>query len=1841
MPSENAWSPAFMPNSAADIIAKEPIQQSKLIPAPEPVIEPTKPPLSSETDTQTIIEDGRLGNGSLEAVEGDNNEHPELTNLRNALETSLASPGGVELDENPLHNGTSHTDAVQEHKVDFPSEGPAPPTKHLSTMSFARTVSQEVNWGEEDDVDPEWNLQRADTDPFKVMAPSDRTNSFPQVPPTHSPAIGFEPLPNQAEEIMNEVDQVPRDLFEDDPNDGEDDFFAQKSAPEVGLLHPASESHEHTNGFDYQDSISYGHTYGGNVQDEESQTQYEEGMPLVQAAETEGNLSASNHAAFMDDGDNGDDFFSQVSKTQETSAPKPHPLERKSTTEMMDSLHFQPHEQTHEDIPEEDDRARRSSQHSLDMSTGGGIAVSSSTVISQVLGDPEAPIHGQPENLARLEMVSGDGDLAEKWKAALAEDEFLDDDDELLADDEPTEKAIDPADIFGSDDEGFLEDTEDLSTNLFSQQTSPPILAPVTGQNGNLIGFDSLSGSAQMNRPGSSGNKSNRYLPSSVTTTAPPPNNTYAPSGPLLTDLSRSATSGPVPSPYASSAIGSSPPQVQQQRPELYKAQSFADKSKGGYSSPYDLPMEVVKPRKRVSMQAMNRGYSQPAPPPVIAPPRSSSMHSQPPPPSRGSTSSLSPPSSSHGIQQGQAAPGPNAQQAGPPTLKSKSSFFEELPMSSRPKAATRHSTGQSSQVQSPYTHPDAQHPPTGVYASQPQQASQSHPTLPAQNLVAPERVSPYASLPLNNPTVPAVANRYSPAPMQHTQTAPPPVARYSPAPPNPRQNVPAVNTPPVSAPPPTILPHQPRTSSPLAHFSHDLRSSSGPGSLDRRSSSSYDSNLRPHHLPPTREVDENEQSGRDRHYGELSRQYSQPSHPPPGMRATQTPPPPTGLAARMGNSPPKRASSSYLPHQPPTRPSPPSTFVPPQRSQTQSPGTAYTGPRLEISTSEPHLRPASVEVPPSPRAHVGTSAPIVTTGRARGFSQALNYIAPTDGREHDPMQRWRGAPVFVWGVGGTLITSFPKDVPRYGMSQTIPMIIRSPGEVKIRNIKDVDPLPERLTTFPGPLKGKSKKKDVISWLSSGIQMLDQNASYLRTVTTLTHEDKRTEERILLWKILRVFIENDGILEGNPLVDKAVRAVLSPGLDDEYATSAPLYATGADLSGISQSSNAATRADPVDPTAVDQLRKHLLRGEREKAVWEAVDKRLWAHAMLISNTVSKELYKQVAQEFVQKEVKNTGDNTESLAALYEIFAGNFEESIDELVPPSARAGFHMVSTSNTGGPSKDALDGLDRWRETLGLVLSNRSMDDSQALNALGKLLSGYGRAEAAHICFLFARAYSVFGGIDDPSANIVLVGSDHLRQPYEFDKEMEPILLSEVYEYGISLSSTSNIAVSSPHLSAYKLQHAMILAEYGFREKALQYCEAIASSITSQTRRSPYHHAMLVSELDDLSKRLKASPKDEKGSWISKPSIDKVSGSVWSTFNKFVAGEESDAGTPASVNGSTGDVGPFARIAGGTPTISRSPSNSEIYGSYNGSAGINGQPPKPSRYAPGGPYTPDPVSAASYQSAPAYGSQPRASFEERSSGEHRRGHYEPIHRDSDRPSSQPTMSNNYTPQTSSSYIPQSSSYTPHGNDSPYAAAGSPYTPQQSASSIEGPTSNVYSPPKPVNPYDGQQQSSYTPPEPSFEAQSLGYEPPNSYEPPSTYGYEPPSSSYEPTTMNEEPGSPIDIRPKKSFMDDDDEDIPALKPAPASREKTKAEKDREADEAFRKAAEADGKNPTNHLPLYTNVFSSRTSKRSSTRKERLGTRRLVQRWCKKGSRHGLAAQQAHPCQTRRAIFLRV
>jgi hypothetical protein len=724
-------------------------------------------------------------------------------------------------------------------------------------------------------------------------------------------------------------------------------------------------------------------------------------------------------------------------------------------------------------------------------------------------------------------------------------------------------------------------------------------------------------------------------------------------------------------------------------------------------------------------------------------------------------------------------------------------------------------------------------------------------------------------------------------------------------------------------------------------------------------------------------------------------------------------------------------------------------------------------------------------------------------------------------------------------------------------MGSSTPSISRLPGEVKVQNIKEVSPLIERLAKFPGPLKGKSKKKETITWLTFGIELLEKDLPDISFHPELSLEAKRGLERLLLWKILRVFIENDGVLEGTPAVEKAVRDILSPGTITPTSDNDAMFPGDPRLGNLTAPVTS-MQADGADGAAMEHVRLTLLKGDREAAVWSAVDKRLWGHAMIIANTVSPDLYKKVAQEFVRKEVNYAGHSNESLGALYMVLSGNHEECVDELVPSHARAGFQLISTEASSNPARDLMDGLDKWRETLTLILSNRSSEDGRGLLALGKLLASYGRAEAAHICFLFSRNMSVFGGHDDPNANFVLMGSDVRRQ----ESETEALQLSEVYEYGLSLAGS--MYAGAPHLAAYKYRHAVTLAEYGYREKALQYCEAITAAMGSQTKRSPYYNAYLASSVDDFMIRLKQAPKGESNSWISKPNMNKVSDSMWNKFNKFVAGDE------AENKPENGAAGPFAGVS--SPNLSRSPSvnNFEMYGGAPPSYGSAPAPAGASGTAAASKYAPGAIS----QGAPVSSPYEPAQFASPTAPSGNYG-YPGQTQSSSYLTSTPAENGGYAPTSrNSSYqpsqpgeAPSSAGYQPYGlteSVSMPTLAPSPLIRAESADQEYSPASYGYEPPRmdavPSGPEVGNA---------SAEDSAGGYEPP-SFQP---YGYEPPSyqPDFEANTNDDEDDAP---KPKKkSFMDDDQDDIPALK----AQDKGKSAKDRENEEMFRKAAEEDGK----------------------------------------------------------------
>lgn len=367
--------------------------------------------------------------------------------------------------------------------------------------------------------------------------------------------------------------------------------------------------------------------------------------------------------------------------------------------------------------------------------------------------------------------------------------------------------------------------------------------------------------------------------------------------------------------------------------------------------------------------------------------------------------------------------------------------------------------------------------------------------------------------------------------------------------------------------------------------------------------------------------------------------------------------------------------------------------------------------------------------------------------------------------------------------------------------------------------------------------------------------------------------------------------------------------------------------------------------------------------------------------------------------------------------------------------------------------------------------------------------------------------------------------------------------MLSEVYELAVSLCATPSPGF--PHLQSYKLQRAIVLAENGQKGDAQKYCDSIAASIKVWNKPSPYFHPGFFGGLEDLSARLSMSPKDSSpsaGKWIPKFSSDTVSNSLWGTFNKFVAGEEEETSSTAGGEGIMVDAvaGPFAKMTGSgnvSPEISRVQSSVDLYSAYNNTPGYISTPP----------VTVKPASQAANRYAPTNSYQPKSS------------HYDPV-------VSQRAASGTYQP-------------TSYGGG--YEPSPSPQAPQQQiVNPYDSPVPSSVSTGYPgTSTYDSRSSfedavSSITKPETTESSASEPHPPNGGYQPPSTEftPYEPDNSDNE-----NEDGKP---KPKKSFMDDDDEFTKNTNEQ--ARKLQEAEAKRKADEEKKNAAQG-------IFPLITSV----------------------------------------------------
>ncbi|SPO25699.1 related to SEC16 - COPII vesicle coat protein required for ER transport vesicle budding [Ustilago trichophora] len=624
-----------------------------------------------------------------------------------------------------------------------------------------------------------------------------------------------------------------------------------------------------------------------------------------------------------------------------------------------------------------------------------------------------------------------------------------------------------------------------------------------------------------------------------------------------------------------------------------------------------------------------------------------------------------------------------------------------------------------------------------------------------------------------------------------------------------------------------------------------------------------------------------------------------------------------------------------------------------------------------------------------APNDQYGASPLVAGQGPHSGASDTRSQ--PASEASSDMLHTMRSAtiPIASFGIGGKLVSYFPTSRGPSGADAADAAgnagnvygsysynASSYPTAVNIQALSSLvpssafasafDPL-----TFPGPVfegaggtnalsratgaasAQKTKKAALIKHLDERVQELSVGVGYLRRRPSFSDpstgssqgasepdaelEARRTEDKVLLLRLLKLLVENDGQTSSTAFEQGVRSLIVAPEAQDSTATGG--FAMSLSSSGQNdEAEGSVVTTHELRTNFLQKVQGMLLRGERRQAVEYAVAQKMWAHAMTIASCVDKECWKEVVSEFIEHEVgaaevslsgSGQGD-LQGLKVAYNVFSGQDPVSIFDLFRTKTQLG-QMGGLQPAPVESTSAPTALPSWKESAAIVASNRSPSDAAALTAIGDGLCTRGLVEAAHFCYLLSPQTSPIGGADTTGIRFTLLGLSSPKASMAFVQDLDGVLMTEILEFAQGLVPTvkgQEPFPGIPHLQAYKLVHAQQLADLGEVGKAQRYCEAIALCL-KQCKHSPYLHSTLLSQSKQLSDRLVGAPQaGPGGNWVTRkmqrPTLDGVWGALEGRFTKFIAGEdgatEADSPNKNSKGSVSSSIGPFSHYSAITP---------------------------------------------------------------------------------------------------------------------------------------------------------------------------------------------------------------------------------------------------------------------------------------------------------------------------------
>jgi len=139
----------------------------------------------------------------------------------------------------------------------------------------------------------------------------------------------------------------------------------------------------------------------------------------------------------------------------------------------------------------------------------------------------------------------------------------------------------------------------------------------------------------------------------------------------------------------------------------------------------------------------------------------------------------------------------------------------------------------------------------------------------------------------------------------------------------------------------------------------------------------------------------------------------------------------------------------------------------------------------------------------------------------------------------------------------------------------------------------------------------------------------------------------------------------------------------------------------------------------IQSVQIDELEEFLMKGDLEGAVEYCKDNNLWTHALIISNFISPDAYKDIVISYTKSafgsDIENDSMSRPNIQLLYSLFAKGEKEVINSVLPNSV-----VKST--------------DKWRTTLATLLGYNTPESIDAIVEFGDSLMRSGNIFAAHI---------------------------------------------------------------------------------------------------------------------------------------------------------------------------------------------------------------------------------------------------------------------------------------------------------------------------------------------------------------------------------------------------------------------------------------------------------------------------------------------------------------------------